>query len=731
MIARPDRRARRFASAAFLANLIACPCYASPVPSIEEIVQDRTIDSLSLSPDGREISYRILAPSLATNRIEAIWKSVSILGTSPAKVLGRPSRPSYIPLLAMPKDGVSQWDPDGAHLFVLGEDEAGVQVHRIGAQGADARITADPADVVDFTLDAADRKLLYHVRNARSTIDAALERESEQGIHLDRTVISDGPRLTGNFTIGSRVTTIRRLADNDFAGEPYAGELRLAETPLPSTTRRIGVLLPERTATLSPARAAAPNAEIRLPDGGSISVVARSNSSVDTLGARYKRYEAVMHTAGRRVLACRGTLCPGFDDTLKEITYNPDTQEIILLAEDGDSAQTRLIAWNPLKDSSRLLYAAGTSLDAGSRTGTGCPRIDHYILCVEAGATVPERLVRIDLDSGEAIVLDDPNSTLRKRHYHSVRALSWRDASGRRSDGVLVLPDGLATGPLPLVITTYRCRGYLRGGGAWVAPEQLLASEGIAAMCINTNYAGWDNKDAKGNPIALGAHKAYIEAISTIIDQLAGQGLIDRNRVGIAGHSFSSNMIAYAISHTALFKAAVMGGGFDIDRSSYMLNAPTNDSWRKANFQVMGLPKPTHDPDNVWDGIAPSRNAARVSAALLMELPESEFPPCLELYTSMQDFNVPVDMFIYPNEAHMVGNEPIHQYWRNRRSVDWFSFWLLGKEHRTPETDTQYDHWEMLRASDSRVPIAGVSPARANPTAPNHASISASPSIRE
>jgi dipeptidyl aminopeptidase/acylaminoacyl peptidase len=699
-------------------------------PSVEEIVEDRTIDSLSVSPDGREVAYRILAPTLASNRLDAIWRRASISASSPPEQLGIPARPSFIPLLAMPKDGVSQWEGAGRGLLVLCEDDHGVQVHRLGPDGFDKRVTDNAADVVDFTFDPQQGKLIYHVRNPRASIDAALKRESEQGIHLDRTVISDGPRITDNFRIGPRTTTIRRLDTNDIAGEPYAGDLRSVEATIATAAGAQDRLSADRSAILQSSLVTQSGAAIRLADGSSIGTIADADSSTETLGARYQRHEAVVRTADGRVIACRSKLCPGADDSLTEITYNPDTKEVVLLAEAGQSALTRVIGWDAHQGSTRLIYSADTSLNGGSRAGASCPRVDHYLLCVEAGATVPERLVRIDLDTGLETILDDPNPILRARHYHRIRQLSWHDASGRRSDGVLVLPDGPTKGPLPLVITTYRCRGYLRGGGSWVTPEQLIASEGMAAICINTNYSGWDNKDAQGHPIAMGAHKAYIEAIGAIVDQLAKEGVIDRERVGISGHSFSSITIAYAISHTSLFKAAVIGAGFDIDRSSYMLNAPTKDSWRKANFGVMGLPEPTHDPEHIWDGVAPSRNAAQVSAALLMQLPESEFPGCLELYTSMQDYDVPVDMFIYPNEAHMVGNEPVHQYWRNRRSVDWFAFWLLGEEHRTRETDAQYDHWEALRASDSRGSGPGAR-APADGRDPSHASISTNPRIRE
>jgi dipeptidyl aminopeptidase/acylaminoacyl peptidase len=432
---------------------------------------------------------------------------------------------------------------------------------------------------------------------------------------------------------------------------------------------------------------------------------------------------------------CDDPQCPSAGNGLREATINPDTGEIIMLTERGQSALTVVTAWNPLNNKVRTIYRADTSLDGGSRySGLSCPRIDHDLICVEAGPTQPARLVKIDLDTGHLTALDDPNSALRAMRFGPVRHLHWTDATGRPSDGVLLLPSTPSSRPLPLVITTYRCRGFLRGGTGWLAPEHILAQEGFAVLCANTNDLGWGAKDSNGVLIPLNAHKIYLDALKAVIDQLSGDGLVDPSRVGITGHSLSSNTIAYAISHTSLFKAAVLGGSYDIDPFSYSLTATTADSWRRLNFSMMGLGAPSDGTDRAWDAVSPSRHAASVTAALLMQPPESEYLLGLDLFSRMQSAGIPSDMFVYPHEGHMVGIEPLHQYWRNVRSVDWLSFWLLGREHRTPDTAAQYDVWERLRAQDKRVtPVAGltVDPSSRDRHAATQASMSTSVRMRE
>jgi dipeptidyl aminopeptidase/acylaminoacyl peptidase len=91
---------------------------------------------------------------------------------------------------------------------------------------------------------------------------------------------------------------------------------------------------------------------------------------------------------------------------------------------------------------------------------------------------------------------------------------------------------------------------------------------------------------------------------------------------------------------------------------------------------VIGLPLPTNDPTHVWDQTSPALNAQAITAPLLIQAPESEYLFALQQYAYMQDAHKQVEMFIYPGEGHVPNARPIHQFWRNRRAIDWFVKWL-------------------------------------------------------
>lgn len=604
-----------------------------------------------------------------------------------------------MPIFDMADDGVRQWDRESRSLFVLQQSDSAVQVHRLGPGGSDMAVTSDPADIVSFSLTADGRRIAYQVRASREEIARAQAAEEKAGIHLDRTLFTEGLRLTENYRLGDRRLTMKRISAAGIA-PVGAGPLRNREAgvaPLPFPSSKADVPSHDAGNIVSPFTD--PNPQRSLIFGSRPLTVRLVESAAAPDDGGMKRYRVEATLPGGVVRQCRAAFCSGLSAEIRELTINEATGEAVMLFEPAFSARSTVYGWNPLTDATRVIYAADGTLDGGSESSFAmCPRAGSYLICVLAGPALPPRLVRLDLTSGTATPLSDPNADLASRAFGETRFLTWKDSLGRLSSGVLALPPH-ATYPLPLVITSYRCRGFLRGGTARLVPEHILAQSGFASLCVGLNNAVPLERDADGRQQPLARIKASLASYAAAIDLLAGRGIVDRSRIGIAGHSYSSNVIAYAISHTDLFAAAAIGTGVTIDPNSYYLTAPTSDSWRKDVPTVMGLPKPTADKAGLWNDVSPALNANHIRAPLLIQSPENEYLFALQLYTSIQDAAGTVDMYIYPNEGHMVERQPAHQYWRARRSVDWFSFWLNGSAARTPGTEAQFDHWESLRQS--------------------------------
>jgi len=81
---------------------------------------------------------------------------------------------------------------------------------------------------------------------------------------------------------------------------------------------------------------------------------------------------------------------------------------------------------------------------------------------------------------------------------------------------------------------------------------------------------------------------------------------------------------------------------------------------------------------------------------LLLQPPDTEAIPVVQLYLSLRNAGVPVEMQVYPNEGH-IKHAPWSRYWAYQRNLDWMRFWLQGKEDPDPAKQEQYKRWRELR----------------------------------
>lgn len=676
-----------------VAFLPAAATAAGTAPTIEDLVNTRGIDGLTLSPDGKHIAFRVIMPSLSRNDVRLQWYSMPSDGRGAARKLGGESAPIWVPNYDMIEDPSVGWAPDSKSIFVRQLRRNQIQVDRLGPGRAVREVTQDQADVVSFDLSSDGRFLHYETRAARAEIDRAIAAEKQTGIRLTAQVNTDGMRITDNFRVGSRVTTLRRTGPST-AGEAFSGELR---------EHRIRVDVdagpPAKGATrdfLNGSVEGDLKRTIRFRSGVAIALHGLDPDPKSGV----TRQQVVATMPDGTVRPCAELFCTGVAGSmLRMVTLNESTGEVVILYEKDYSARSVLYGWRPETGAARTILDVDGSIGRASGWVAGlCPLVDDHLVCVQAGPARPPRLLRVDLASGAATTIFDPNEALAAKSFGSTEALAWTDEDGRPATGVLVLPQN-HSGPLPLIISSYRCRGFLRGGMAEVVPEHIATQMGFAAVCVNLFNESTRERDPHGNPIVVAGHKATLKSWKAVVNLLAERGLIDRTRVGAAGHSFSGIGLTYVISHSDLLAAASLSGTTTLDPSSIFIRAPNADSPMRRYAAVMGLPDPNHDPQGLWKQVSPALNADKIRAPVLMQSPESEYLPGLQLHAAIEDAGGIIDTYIYPDEGHLIGRQPVHQYWRNRRSLDWFGFWLQGRENRTPETNWQFDAWRKLRAA--------------------------------
>lgn len=331
------------------------------------------------------------------------------------------------------------------------------------------------------------------------------------------------------------------------------------------------------------------------------------------------------------------------------------------------------------------------------------------IACVRQGPNVPPDPAVIDLNTGEAQIVASVNPELRSVDRSPVTELRWKNSFGVETNGYLIPPLKAVKGRrYPLLLILYGFRGGFVMGADWITsyPAQVFAREGFAVLLWNyPRSAPWEGNDFARGAVAIG--HSPMSSLEAAVRLLADRGLADTTRVGILGWSFGGFHAEFALSHSTLFKAGSVGNNGDFNPGSYW--ALGWRAYRITMDQVLGG-APYGSTLGNWEVFSPAMNAARIRVPVMMEASSQEAMLALEMYSSLRHHGGQVELVIYPDEGH-VFMQPSHRMASMQRNLDWFSFWLLGKENPEPGKRAQYARWRAmrldLRSIDSRVKRCG------------------------
>lgn len=169
-------------------------------------------------------------------------------------------------------------------------------------------------------------------------------------------------------------------------------------------------------------------------------------------------------------------------------------------------------------------------------------------------------------------------------------------------------------------------------------------------------------------------------SIDSVVNEAIASGVIDEERIGIAGLSDAAVATTFALIHSSRFKTAVLSTCCD-DRSSTMaLPGPVSI----GVFRNAGVSPATDMVRDYWMPYSLELNAERISTPILMQLADMEYVSAVPTYTALLTFSKPVEMYVFPNELHIKWH-PAHRLSIYERNIDWFDFWLTGKEDAVPE----------------------------------------------
>jgi hypothetical protein len=321
----------------------------------------------------------------------------------------------------------------------------------------------------------------------------------------------------------------------------------------------------------------------------------------------------------------------------------------------------------------------------------------------------PPVLIGTDVRTGRSRNLFDPNPGLLTRFaLGRVELTHWADASGRNWEGRLYYPAHFRSGVrYPLVIQTHGYAGKDQfsiygqgspGGGVPLGPgwsvylAQPLAGRDIAVLQIGGPNDGMSRQDTD-----FERTKSRAKTLEDAAEHLVGIGLIDRDKIGIMGHSATGREIEAALVFTDFPYAAAIAA----DHSDLNYIQSAEYGW----FHQEGMPAPFGGDLEVWLNESPAFNVERIQTPLQLEVTtggegNSTLLWGWEMFSRLRYLRKPVEYYVVPDikhGGHLLQN-PRQLLALQNRALDWWLFWLASYEDPSIEKTPQYQDWRALRA---------------------------------
>jgi dipeptidyl aminopeptidase/acylaminoacyl peptidase len=662
--------------AAGLAACIAAAADARPVTSMD-LLTLRDVGGVSISPDGQFVLYQVRQADPTTNGYSNRWVLLDVATREERTIVVDGGEPIF-DASGDWKTFPPVWSEKSDAFCYARKDQGHVTVHRLILGGSDQPLVVGEGEVVDLRPNALGVAYLA-VEHATAEMERVAQEDLRNGYLL---------------ALGYPSWTQEKI--NQFA--PWEGRPDFSAKKVQTgydVDVRTGVARPQPTA---PGSTFVPDAltrgiadfyyavhAARSPDGSREAFCATTKAKGQA--GQHNAIYAVPPQGGEVV-----RLSPVTEEPIRQLAWSADGRHVYYLRMTDHTGQNVFVT-EPETPTARPLTNVPGYLDTCSFA-----KASAVAACTLESAQKPQEVALVHLDTGAVDVLTDLNPGFNRLEKTRIEKLVWTNKHGDVMYGVLTYPAGHRPGTLyPLIITTYRAHGFLRGAVGDEYPVNVFAAHGSFVLALdiyNTSY----------EPIALDQQQPFevtildwqspLDGIEQIVGELTKRGLIDSRQVGICGLSHGSEITNYSISHSNIFAAAIADGGSARDPLFYYLKS---ESWNTL-FKSWGLEGPPYEANlPKWQQMSPALNAGRITAPLLMNAPDSEYVIALQQYWEMRDHHRPVEMWIYADEGH-IKHQPVHRLGVYDRNVDWFDYWLRDVRDPDPAKLSQYKRWDELRA---------------------------------
>ncbi|HEX7060360.1 MAG TPA: prolyl oligopeptidase family serine peptidase [Woeseiaceae bacterium] len=287
------------------------------------------------------------------------------------------------------------------------------------------------------------------------------------------------------------------------------------------------------------------------------------------------------------------------------------------------------------------------------------------------------------------------NTEIAGKLRYSRKEVRWTSTDGTRVSGWLLEPEGTRpAGGWPMIT-------HVHGGPAfpfpdafaayfdyWPYPLEIYPAHGIAVFL--PNYRG---THTYGKSIAASQGSEPIEDIVSGVRHLVVEGMADRSRLGISGHSHGAFVGPLAMVRSGIFEASSFAEG--VANSVVMYELMSGDANREIHDPIVGASL-YEDPERYLKESADLQMAGIDTASLFEAGAYVSALYMLGFPKAAERAGMPSEFIIYPQTGHNIV-DPALQRESAERNLAWFDFWLNGCEASNPTRIEWYRRWEALK----------------------------------
>lgn len=331
-----------------------------------------------------------------------------------------------------------------------------------------------------------------------------------------------------------------------------------------------------------------------------------------------------------------------------------------------------------LMETSRNIHLSAVDVHTGKvQRLTQGSRVDEYfsvapqkIVLVSSDDQHPSELFALE-KNGLRQLTHHNQKLLEEVHFVPVEDIEFDSFDGTRIEGLLVKPANYKPGNRYLGILNLHGGPVDQFTHEFNFEWQWLAAQGYVVIAPNPRgssgrgfnfakaiYADWGNLDVKD--------------VLAGVDYVIKQGIVDPNKLVVAGWSYGAMLTDYVIASTSRFKAAISGAGTGNIWGNYGVDQYT------LQYELE-LGKPWSNPQVYMKLSYPLMKANRIKTPTLFMCARMDFNvPCIgseQLYQALRSQNIPTELIIYPQQSHSLDRYDFEMD-RLQRIKDWIGFYV-------------------------------------------------------